>query len=596
MFIYKELIKESRFKNINPPELKGSFSTIYGFLKDLIDIAPSFKILFVLDDFDYLPLKLYHPGEVSESFFTTIKALSSDENFGFILVGGERMEYMNDRHGDKINLFKWRPVDYFHKEKFNDYNDSVVKPVAEYQFEFTEDSIFCLYDYTAGNPYFTNLICQNLFSIMLERRDCHITRIEVDLAVKKTISSEKGSSFAHFWEDGILNSDIKAKTEIENDRKKFLIAYSKALRQTGLPDLNLLLEKADELGGVNIKKIIEDFTRRSILIEQKTSNGDDAFILRVPFFREWLKEKGPFELRDAFTDQAIIYKTIMKDEEERISSDEIIELAEKWGSYKGLKISEDSIRRWLDQFPNNYHQRLMFKILRNIKFYTVPILREKMVEAYSIVKIKLKEKETWKKSEILVSYIGEYGKSSSRYAQLFRDQNGIPSTNIVEYSKIKEFLENRESIKALVFIDDFIGTGEQAKEYLKRINEEYGEIFNNDGLQIFYIVIAGFQEALIAVEEFLPKLNFKLNFHILDNLENKEKCFHKSSTIFANNTEREHALRIVEDKGSGLVKNAPLGYKNCQAIIVFSDSCPNDTIPILWAKSQTWKPLFIRTI
>jgi len=594
--IYKELIKDDRFKSLNPPELKGSFSTISSFLREIINIVPNYRILFILDDFDYLPLKLSHPGEISESFFNTFKALSSDENFGFILVGGERMDYIRNIHGDKINLFKWRPVDYFNKEKWDDYRELVVSPVSDYKFEFSEDSVFCLYDYTAGNPFFTNLICQNLFSIMLDRRDCHITRKEIELAIKETISLEKGLSFSQFWEDGILSNNIETKIKIMNSRKKFLIAFSKSLRQSNSPDKSLLLEKGNELGGINIDNEVEELIRRNILLEQKNSDPETTYIFRVLLFNLWLKEKGPIELCDAFDNQTVIYKSLIKDEEERITSKEILELAEQWGSYKDQKITEDRIRAWLDQFSNNYQQRLMFKILKNLKFYKVSSIREKMVEAYDIVKMKLKEKGTWKKNEILVSYVGEYGKSSSKYAHLFRDQNNIYYKNMIEYSKIKELLGNKTDIKAIVFIDDFIGTGDQAYEYLNKINKELGETFNKSDLLIFYIVISGFQEALEEIDNLLSGFEFNLNFHMLDILEEKDKCFNENSSIFPNVTEKQHAYKLVEDIGLELVKDAPLGYKNCQALVVFSESCPNNSLPILWQNSVKWKPLFPRIL
>lgn len=594
--IYKDIILDLRFKNISLPDLIGSFSTISSFLKDVINVEPNFRILFIIDDFDYLPSSLFRASQFSESFFNTIKARSSDNNFGFILVGGERMEDLNKIHGDKVNLFKWIAVDYFSKEQWEDYRDLVTRPVSSYKFEFTEDSIFCLYRYTSGNPYFTNLICQNLFSIMLSRRDCHITRREVELALRETIINEKGSSFAHFWEDGILDSDEISKIKEMNKRRKFLVTFARALRQSNIVSFNLLLEDMDKLNNtIDIKNINDNFIKRKIIIENRDIDNNVTYFFRVPLFCEWLKERGPLELSDAFSDSELEYKNlIIKEEEERITSSEIIELVDKWDSFKNQKITEDRLRCWIEQFKNNYHQRLILKLLQRVKFYSVPIIREKMEEAHTIVTRKLhKERGTWKKNEIIVSYIGKYGKSSSRYAHIYKDENNIPNANIIEYSKIADLIKSTAEIKAIVFIDDFIGTGEQGKGYLEKINEEYGKIFIERDLLIFYIVIAGFQKALSEIDDLLPRFNF-INFHILETLEETDRCFSRNSNIFSNDTEIDHARSIIEEKGKELAKNIPLGYGNCQALVVFSDSCPNNTLPILWAKSKTWVPLFRR--
>jgi hypothetical protein len=595
--IYKDITQDDRFADISPPDQKGSFSTISAFLKNVIIREPDYKILFIIDDFDFLT-QLYYPGEISESFFNTIKALSSDENFGFILVGGEMMQYFKDKHQGKANLFKWKAVDYFNKDEWEDFRELVRKPLSDYLFEFTEDAILYLYKVTSGNPYYTNLICGNLFSIMLERKDCYITKKDVELAILETISEEKGASFSHFWDDGILEGSKIDRITIESNRKKILIAYSKVLRQTDSPNLDLLIEKSSEFGDLNIKSILGDFIRRNILLEIKNPSDEDIYIMRVPLFSEWLKEKGPLELSDAFSDQDIVYRNLISDEEKRIKPYEIIKLSNKWGNYKGRRVTDLLIKQWLDQFDNNYQQGLMLKILRNLRFYNDSMIRDKLEDAHTIVGKKiLKDLGVWQQGEIFISYIGDLGKSSSRYVFLYKDQNNIPNSCVVEQGKIIETIEASENMKALVFIDDFIGTGSQAEEYLKKINEDYGDIFSQRKLLIFYIVIAGFQKALIGIDELLSNLKFKINFHILDTLEEKEKCFDENSIIFANETEKENARILIEEIGLELDKKQPLGYKNCQALVVFSDSCPNDTLPILWKKStkqKKWIPLFPR--
>jgi hypothetical protein len=58
------------------------------------------------------------------------------------------------------------------------------------------------------------------------------------------------------------------------------------------------------------------------------------------------------------------------------------------------------------------------------------------------------------------------------------------------------------------------------------------------------------------------------------------------------------AKEIVLIYGKKIVKNAPLGRKDGQLLVVFPDNCPNNSLPILWktgTSSFPWTPLFGRS-
>jgi hypothetical protein len=46
--------------------------------------------------------------------------------------------------------------------------------------------------------------------------------------------------------------------------------------------------------------------------------------------------------------------------------------------------------------------------------------------------------------------------------------------------------------------------------------------------------------------------------------------------------------------GVNALSEQPLGFGHCEAAVVFESSCPNNTLPILWAASRDWTPLFPR--
>jgi len=167
------------FTHLPIPKFKdGAFSSVIDFL-DKIRIADTkLKILFILDEFDELPIGLYRRGPFGDAFFLTMRSISGKPPFGFVLVGGEKMDFIMSCQGDALNKFRSMRVDYFDRENYwYDFHELIRRPVKAW-FDINDEAISKLYNQTAGNPFYTKWICSNVFNIMTDRRDSHITPAE----------------------------------------------------------------------------------------------------------------------------------------------------------------------------------------------------------------------------------------------------------------------------------------------------------------------------------------------------------------------------------------------------------------------------------
>jgi hypothetical protein len=166
----KSLCKEirrcdSRFSHIEIPIFNGALSPLVDFLKSAQQIVPDCRILFILDEFDGLPIDLFKRGPLGDALFLTLRSISGKRFFGFILVGGERMEYIMSYQGAALNKFQAIRVDYFDKQRYwADFQELVRRPVQKW-LEISDEGLAALYDQTSGNPYFTKLICRSLFGL-----------------------------------------------------------------------------------------------------------------------------------------------------------------------------------------------------------------------------------------------------------------------------------------------------------------------------------------------------------------------------------------------------------------------------------------------
>lgn len=599
--------EDRRFDSLEAPNFEGSLSPLAEFLECVTRIAPDFEIVFVLDEFDELPVELYKPGPLGDAFFLALRSISGKPPFGFILVGGERMELIMSCQGDTLNKFRPIRVDYFDREKhWPDFQELVRRPVKLW-FEITDEALTTLYNQVAGNPFFAKLISSSLFNMMVERRDSHVTPREINEGTQRALQAVASNVFQHFWEDGIFETGVRAE-EISIRRRKVLLGLVETIRQYRFAERETIVKQAKKWGllGPVVESELREFERRQVLVRR---NG--AHICKVAFFEKWLVERGIQEIIVAFTGYDETLKQKEAEERARITSREIVELVNKWGVYKGRNITEDQVRAWLNQFADSESQRLMFKILQNITFYAADSTRAKMKEAQGIVKrglvLKLKERRR-KRGDILVSYLDSPGKSGAYLAKLYADENDIYKDNVIERSRITGALEAKARelpAFALVFVDDFVGTGNSACQYFRSLVEEHGEIFKKlskepgetpgtSKLQMFFITITGFQEAQAKIEEVLESLALPVKVHICDPLDESARAFSNNSQIFTDLDERDKAKRIAEGTGTALVKNAPLGYGNCQTTVVFEHNCPNNSLPILWGESKNWLPLFKR--
>ena len=587
---------DPRLSNSNIPKFSSSLSPLSDFLKSAQKSVPDLKIVFIIDEFDELPAELFRLGEMSNAFFLTMRSISNIPAFSFILVGGEKMRFVLDKQAEKINKFERIILDYFDKERhWSDFQSLVRKPVERW-LEIHDEAITYLYEQTAGNPFFTKLICRELFVIMRDRRDCSVSMKEVNDAVNIALKRVSSNFVQHFWKDAIWAPDTETEEQAMYTRKKVLLAFAESVRQFGNPSREQILEKVSSFDVSNLiaEKELNQFKERQILVD-----NDGIYKCKVAFFERWLKDVGMKEIiTTSSTDYTLENKKA--EEEARIRSEEIVNLATKWnGTYLGELITEDKIRAWLNQFGTSKNQRLMFKLLENLRFYSGVAIRSKIQEAHEIVTNKLVRKyESGKKKrqDILVSYLDGPGKSGAECARKYASHNEIYSDKIIEREKIPDFVKQNKELEAVVFIDDFIGTGQQAKEYFEKLASSCGDILRERKLLLFFIVISGFQSQADEIREtFLPKLSLPdVRIHLCDPLSDEDKCFSNKSKIFTDQNERESAMNLAQELGSKLEKKYPLGYGNCQATVVFEWGCPNNCLPILWKESQTWRPLFKR--
>ncbi|KAA1179701.1 hypothetical protein [Paenibacillus sp. B2(2019)] len=244
----------------------------------------------------------------------------------------------------------------------------------------------------------------------------------------------------------------------------------------------------------------------------------------------------------------------------------------------------------------HYYSRLNIeKIFTNFHSYLVPRIRE----PYTIYSPISSEKDVTRMN------------SSYFYLQKFLEINGLSNDQAINLSslylevnnkhlrkKVNYYDEKRcaltqqekelkktysklKYIDTVVFIDDFSGTGDTIRSFLKNAAEMVKE------KQVIVFVIHITEKAKQAIHNAFQQFGY-INAYL--------KYEKKSNGYFEKNKdlvdERNKLLRFEQEI---LKSEHPLGFKESEALVTFYRNCPNNTISSYWwNENSEWQALFQR--
>ena len=149
----------------------------------------------------------------------------------------------------------------------------------------------------------------------------------------------------------------------------------------------------------------------------------------------------------------------------------------------------------------------------------------------------------------------------------------------------KEYTEKYYSVKNLIIIDDFIGTGDSVVKLLNKI----GEITKDSGIDVklYFLVIEASKSGMEVIEETAKRLNIEIKI-----------CFYKISTnvleedmVFSSDN-KDEIKKLIKDINK---KNKLRDSMYCMnhAIASFINA-PNNNLTLLSKENLYWKALFLR--
>lgn len=239
--------------------------------------------------------------------------------------------------------------------------------------------------------------------------------------------------------------------------------------------------------------------------------------------------------------------------------------------------SREDIGAWLSQFSDN-HSSIAAKVLDNV----VVISDAQIHQAYrdALIRIGGWAKDTeQRKGRWVFLGLGGQAESGPAMLHIFREAAGLEADKYQELFKTLADLPRMKltAEDTVIFVDDFSGSGDQFVTRWETTRE----------------LIAS--EARIFL--FLAAVTARALTRLSDIEDVKVEAGHEIAT-HQNVLSQECETFSAEEKVVVLSyckradRRNPKGWKDCGLLLVISRKTPNNSLPILHARSRRWTPLF----
>lgn len=251
------------------------------------------------------------------------------------------------------------------------------------------------------------------------------------------------------------------------------------------------------------------------------------------------------------------------------------------GAQPWAKGREKDIVNWLENFDPS-HRGLAMKLFDNVKVYCKEDFQRWCQRLYS----KLPQ-DVRNSNDTFYVGLGLPSESGSPVSYYFRTTNGLPPEVFLDFKEAADGKNlKRRKARNLIFLDDFIGSGNQAVEFWQSLSSHLGR--DIDELNLYYLAFFSRRGGRQNVEK-----QTRFSVHVVRQLDESDEVFGPTSKVFDDGC-REIVKEIFREYGLRLFPKHPLGFRDGQMLIVLDHNTPNNTLPILWSSEDNWFPLFKR--
>ncbi len=186
---------------IEPPERQDfeaspEFFFRSRFLRQVAGQLNGRSLLLMFDEFEELQARV-ESGKLEPDIFPYLRNLMQhEEKADFIFAGTHKLEELATEYWSILfNIATYKKISFLAKEEVN---RLITTPVAAYGLEYDPLAVRRIYEVTAGQPYFVQLVCHELVAYHNETERNYLTTYDVE-TVLGTIIERGEAHFKYIW-------------------------------------------------------------------------------------------------------------------------------------------------------------------------------------------------------------------------------------------------------------------------------------------------------------------------------------------------------------------------------------------------------------
>ena len=249
-------------------------------LDDIHSQYPEKNILFLIDEYELIESKISE-GSLNKNFVPFLAGvLESERKISFLFTGSKKLD---ERKSPYWNILFAKSL--YRNVSFLSKNDSIrliTEPVKE-QVTYEKEVIEGIYRLTAGQPFYTQVCCQNIVDHLNEKQKNNVTPSDLEEIIDEILENPL-PQMIYFW------------NSLSNEKKLILSLLSEMLEDSDgfirAQDMHKFSGKREF--GINLTLKTISTTLETLYHQHLLKKVEDQYCFNMDLIRRWIKQDHSF--------------------------------------------------------------------------------------------------------------------------------------------------------------------------------------------------------------------------------------------------------------------------------------------------------------